>query len=95
MPFNLRHRRFLTEPHVEPDELRLLLRLSADLEAAEYGDYEKPHLQGKNVALIFERTSTRTRTAFQTAATVQGASVTYLGPSGSQIGHQAVGAAAS
>ena len=93
MPFTLRHRRFLTEPHVEPDELRLLL--PADLEAAEYGDYEKPHLQGKNVALNFEKTSTRTRTAFQTAATVRGASVTHLGPSGSQIGHQAVGAAAS
>jgi ornithine carbamoyltransferase len=88
MPFNLRHRSFLKELDFEPDELRFLLRLSADLKAAKYGGYEKPRLQGKNVALIFEKTSTRTRTAFQVAATDQGASVTYLGPSGSQIGHK-------
>ena len=88
MPFNLRHRSYLKEQDFETDELRFLLRLSADLKAAKYGGYEKPRLQGKNVALIFEKTSTRTRTAFQVAATDQGASVTYLGPSGSQIGHK-------
>src|SRR6476661_7123873 len=88
MPFNLRHRSFLKELDFEPDELRFLLRLSRDLKAAKYGGYETPRLQGKNVALIFEKTSTRTRTAFQVAATDQGASVTYLGPSGSQIGHK-------
>src|SRR3954447_5209933 len=88
MPLNLRHRSYLKELDFQPEELRFLLRLSADLKAAKYGGYEKPRLQGKNIALIFEKTSTRTRTAFQVAATDQGASVTYLGPSGSQIGHK-------
>ena len=88
MPYNLRHRSFLKELDFEPDELRFLLRLSADLKAAKYGGYEKPRLQGKNIALIFEKTSTRTRTSFEVAAKDQGAHVTYLGPSGSQIGHK-------
>ena len=88
MPFNLRHRSFLKELDFEPDELRFLLRLSADLKAAKYGGYEQPRLRGKNIALIFEKTSTRTRTSFEVAAKDQGAHVTYLGPSGSQIGHK-------
>src|SRR3954462_4838431 len=88
MPFNLRHRSYLKELDFTPEELRFLLRLSADLKAAKYGGYEIPRLVGKNVALIFEKTSTRTRTAFEVAAYDQGAHTTYLGPSGSQIGHK-------
>jgi ornithine carbamoyltransferase len=63
-----------------------LLKLSADLKAAKYGGYEQPKLAGKNIALIFEKSSTRTRTSFEVAAYDQGANVTYLGPSGSHIG---------
>jgi ornithine carbamoyltransferase len=86
--FNLRNRSFLKELDFTPDELRFLLDLSADLKAAKYGGYEQARLQGKNIALIFEKTSTRTRIAFEVAAHDQGAHVTYLGPSGSQIGHK-------
>jgi len=88
MPFNLRHRSFLKELDFTPEELRFLLKLSGDLKAAKYGGYEQPTLSGKNIALIFEKTSTRTRTAFEVAAYDQGANVTYLEPSGSQIGHK-------
>jgi ornithine carbamoyltransferase len=88
MAFNLRNRSFLKELDFTPDELRFLVRLSAELKAAKYGGYERPHLAGKNIALIFEKTSTRTRTAFEVAAHDQGAHVTYLEPSGSQIGHK-------
>ncbi|HEU5472362.1 MAG TPA: ornithine carbamoyltransferase [Actinophytocola sp.] len=88
MAFNLRNRSFLKELDFTPDELRYLLRLSADLKAAKYGGYEQPRLRGKEIALIFEKTSTRTRTAFETAAHDQGATVTYLEPTGSQIGHK-------
>lgn len=88
MPFNLHHRSFLKELDFTPDELRFLLRLSADLKAAKYGGYEQHRLSGKNIALIFEKTSTRTRTAFEVAAKDQGAHVTYLEPGGSQIGHK-------
>jgi len=88
MAYNLRDRSFLKELDFTPDELRFLLRLSADLKAAKYGGYEQPRLVGKNIALIFEKTSTRTRTAFEVAAKDQGAHVTYLEPSGSQIGHK-------
>jgi ornithine carbamoyltransferase len=88
MPFNLRHRSFLKELDFTPAELKFLLKLSADLKAAKYGGFEQPSLSGKNVALIFEKTSTRTRTAFEVAAKDQGAHVTYLEPSGSQIGHK-------
>src|SRR5207342_648863 len=69
-----------------PTEIRFLLQLARDLKAAKYGHYEKPQLVGKNIALIFEKTSTRTRCAFEVAAHDQGAHVTYLGPEGSQIG---------
>ena len=88
MAFNLRDRNFVKLLDFTPDEIRFLLKLSADLKAAKYGGYEKPRLVGKNIALIFEKTSTRTRTAFEVAAHDQGAHVTYLGPSGSQIGHK-------
>jgi ornithine carbamoyltransferase len=85
---NLRNRSFLKELDFTPDELRFLLRLSAELKAAKIGGYERPRLEGKNIALIFEKTSTRTRTAFEVAAHDQGAHVTYLEPGGSQIGHK-------
>jgi ornithine carbamoyltransferase len=88
MPFNLRNRSFLKELDFTPAELKFLLRTSADLKLAKYGGYERPRLSGKNVALIFEKTSTRTRTAFEVAAKDQGAHVTYLEPGGSQIGHK-------
>ena len=68
--------------------MRFLLRLSADLKAAKYAGYEQPRLAGKDIAMIFEKTSTRTRTAFEVASKDQGAHVTYLEPSGSQIGHK-------
>ena len=88
MAVNLRNRSFLKELDFTPDELRFLLKLSADLKAAKYGGYERPRLVGKNIALIFEKASTRTRCAFEVAAYDQGAHVTYLGPEGSQIGHK-------
>lgn len=88
MPFNLRHRSYLKELDFTPEELKFLLKLSADLKAAKYGGYEQPRLKGKNIVLIFEKTSTRTRCAFEVAAYDQGAHVTYLGPEGSQLGHK-------
>ena len=88
MAFNLRNRNYLKELDFTPDELLYLLRLSADLKAAKYGGYEQQRLKGKNIALIFEKTSTRTRCAFEVAAYDQGAHVTYLGPTGTQIGHK-------
>jgi ornithine carbamoyltransferase len=88
MSFNLRHRSFLKELDFTPAELKFLLRLAADLKTAKYAGYEQPRLAGKDIALIFEKTSTRTRTSFEVAAKDQGAHVTYLEPSGSQIGHK-------
>ncbi|WP_226345829.1 ornithine carbamoyltransferase [Agilicoccus flavus] len=88
MAFNLRHRSFVKELDFTPAEWAYLLRLSADLKAAKYAGTEVPRLRGKNVALIFEKTSTRTRCAFEVAAYDQGARVTYLEPTGSQIGHK-------
>jgi ornithine carbamoyltransferase len=88
MAFNLRNRNFLKELDFTKEEFVYLLKLSADLKAAKYGGYEQPRLKGKNIALIFEKASTRTRCAFEVAAYDQGAHVTYLGPSGSQIGHK-------
>jgi ornithine carbamoyltransferase len=88
MAFNLRNRSYVKELDFTPEELKFLLRLSAELKAAKYGGYERPQLGGKNVALIFEKSSTRTRCAFEVAAYDQGAHVTYLGPDGSQIGHK-------
>jgi len=88
MPFTLRNRHFLKLLDFTPQEIRFLLDLSADLKKAKYNGTEQPRLRGRNIALIFEKSSTRTRCAFEVAAHDQGASVTYLGPSGSQIGHK-------
>jgi ornithine carbamoyltransferase len=86
MPSNLSNRSFLKLLDFTPEEIRFLLDLSADLKAAKYANTEQQRLRGKNIALIFEKSSTRTRCAFEVAAYDQGAHVTYLGPSGSQIG---------
>jgi ornithine carbamoyltransferase len=88
MAFNLRNRSFVKLLDFSPAEIKFLLKLSADLKAAKYGGYEQQHLKGKNIALIFEKSSTRTRTSFEVAAYDQGANVTYLGPGGSHIGHK-------
>jgi ornithine carbamoyltransferase len=88
MAFNLRGRSFLKELDFTPKEWRFLLDLSADLKAAKYSGGEQQRLIGRNIALIFEKTSTRTRCAFEVGAHDQGAHVTYLDPSGSQIGHK-------
>jgi ornithine carbamoyltransferase len=86
--FNLRNRSFLKEVDFEPGELRYLLQLSQALKTAKYAGIEMPRLAGKEIALIFEKTSTRTRSSFEVAAFDQGAHVTYLDPSGSQLGHK-------
>ncbi len=86
MAFNLASRSFLKELDFTPQELRFLIDLSIDLKKAKYSGCEQPRLVGKNIALIFEKDSTRTRCAFEVAALDQGAHVTYLGPSGSQMG---------
>ena len=88
MAFNLRNRSLTKLLDFTPNEIRFLLKLSADLKAAKYGGYEQPTLTGKNIALIFEKSSTRTRISFEVAAYDQGAKVTYLGPSGSHIGYK-------
>ena len=88
MAFNLKNRSFLKEIDFEPRELRYLLRLSESLKLAKYAGTETQRLIGKEIALIFEKTSTRTRSAFEVAAYDQGAHVTYLDPSGSQLGHK-------
>ncbi|WP_030270461.1 ornithine carbamoyltransferase [Streptomyces sp. NRRL B-24484] len=88
MAFNLRNRHFLKELDFTPQEFRFLVDLAAQLKAAKYAGTEQPRLRGKNIALIFEKTSTRTRCAFEVAAHDQGAATTYLDPAGSQIGHK-------
>ena len=85
---NLRNRSFLKEIDFQPQELRFLLQLSEALKIAKYAGTEAKRLDGKEIALIFEKTSTRTRSAFEVAAFDQGAHVTYLDPSGSQLGHK-------
>ena len=82
----MRNRNFLKLLDFSPKEIKYMLDLAADLKKAKYAGTEQPRLKGKNIALIFEKTSTRTRCAFEVAAHDQGAQVTYLGPSGSQIG---------
>ena len=86
--FNLRNRSFLKELDFEPAELRHLLVMAHALKVAKYAGVEQPRLVGKEIALIFEKTSTRTRAGFEVAAFDQGAHVTYLDPSGSQLGHK-------
>lgn len=88
MAFNLKNRSFLKLLDFSPKEMHFLLDLAEQLKAAKYSGTEQQRLSGKNIALIFEKSSTRTRCAFEVAAHDQGAHVTYLGPSGSQIGHK-------
>lgn len=88
MALNLRARSLLSLLDITPDEIRHLLRLAAELKAARRAGTERPRLAGKHIALIFEKTSTRTRTGFEVAAHDQGAHVTYLGPHDSQLGHK-------
>ncbi|MDV3223465.1 ornithine carbamoyltransferase [Intrasporangium sp.] len=84
----LHHRSLLKETDLSPDEFRALLDLAAELKAAKREGREERRLTGRNLALIFEKTSTRTRIAFEVAAADQGASTTYLDPTGSQMGHK-------
>ena len=79
---------FLKLADLSTEEVASLVDLAAELKAAKKNGSETQQLRGKNVALIFEKTSTRTRCAFEVGAADQGASTTYLGPSGSQIGHK-------
>lgn len=88
MAFNLKNRHLLSLTRHTPREIRYLLDLARDLKRAKYAGTERPQLCGKNIALIFEKTSTRTRCAFEVAARDQGAGVTYIEPSSSQIGHK-------
>ena len=88
MPFNLKNRSVLEMSDFTREEIRFLLDLSRELKRAKYAGTEAPRLRGKNLCLIFEKTSTRTRCAFEVAASDQGMGVTYLDPSGSQIGHK-------
>jgi ornithine carbamoyltransferase len=86
--YNLRNRSFLKEIDFSARELEHLLELAAALKTVKYAGTEVPRLRAKNIALIFEKTSTRTRSAFEVAAYDQGAHVTYLDPTGSQLGHK-------
>ena len=88
MSFNLRNRSCLTVQDYTPREFRYLLDLARDLKRAKYARTEQKHLAGKEICLIFEKTSTRTRCSFEVACYDQGAHVTYLGPSGSHIGQK-------
>jgi len=88
MPLNLHGRSFLKLLDFTPTEIRFLLRLAASLKEAKRAGTEQRRLTGKNIALIFEKDSTRTRSGFEVAAYDQGAHVTYIGPSGSHIGHK-------
>ena len=88
MAYNLRNRNFLKLLDFEPGEIRFLLDLAVELKKAKYAGLEQHRLRGKNIALIFEKTSTRTRCAFEVAALDQGAHVSFIGPTGSQIGHK-------
>lgn len=88
MAFNMHNRNLLSLMHHSKRELMFLLDLSRDLKRAKYSGTEAQHLKGKNIALIFEKTSTRTRCAFEVAAYDQGANVTYIDPNSSQIGHK-------
>ncbi|EJC1155432.1 ornithine carbamoyltransferase [Cronobacter sakazakii] len=88
MTINLKNRNFLKLLDYTPAEIQYLIDLAMQLKADKKAGREKKTLVGKNIALIFEKTSTRTRCAFEVGAFDQGAQVTYLGPSGSQIGHK-------
>ena len=84
--FNLRNRNFLTLMDFSPKEISYFLDLARDLKRAKYAGTERQTLKGKNIVLLFEKDSTRTRCSFEVGALDQGAHVTYLGPTGSQMG---------
>ncbi|UCG27025.1 MAG: ornithine carbamoyltransferase [Bacteroidales bacterium] len=84
----LKNRHFLTLLDYQPEEIDYLINMAREFKTAKYSGTEKQFLRGKNIALIFEKSSTRTRCAFEVAAFDQGALVTYIGPTGSQIGHK-------
>ncbi len=86
MAFNIRNKNFVKLLDFTPKEMKFMLDLAVDLKKAKYAGTEQQKLKGKNIALIFEKASTRTRCAFQAAAYDQGAHITYLGPTGSQMG---------
>ncbi|MGE0005461.1 MAG: ornithine carbamoyltransferase [Parvibaculaceae bacterium] len=88
MPVNLKGRSVLSLDSFSPEEIRFLLRLAAELKSAKMAGTERQRLVRRNIALIFEKDSTRTRTGFEIAAYDQGAHVTYIGPAGSHIGHK-------
>jgi ornithine carbamoyltransferase len=88
MAIDLTGRHFLKELDFTTEEFRHLVELAAELKAAKRAGTEVQRLRGRNIALVFEKTSTRTRCAFEVAAADQGASTTYLDPAGSQIGHK-------
>lgn len=88
MTVNLKNRSLLTLLDYTPEEINYLLQLSAELKKQKAQGTETKHLTGKNIALIFEKTSSRTRCAFEVAAADQGARTVYITPSGSQIGHK-------
>lgn len=88
MAIDLTGRPFLKELDFTAEEILGLVALAGELKAAKKAGAEVRRLRGKNIALIFEKTSTRTRCAFEVAAADQGASTTYLDPSGSQMGHK-------
>ena len=88
MPFTMQGRHLLSLVHHSEREIRYLLDLARDLKRAKYAGTEQQRLRGRNIALIFEKTSTRTRCAFEVAAHDQGAHVTYIDPGSSQVGHK-------
>lgn len=88
MGFNMRNRSLLSLMHHSTREIRFILDLARDLKRAKYSGTEQQHLKGQNIALIFEKISTRTRCAFEVAAYDQGANVTYIDPNSSHIGYK-------
>ncbi len=88
MAFELKNKHFLKLDDFTPQEIGFLLQLAAELKAAKYARTEIQHLKGKQIVLIFEKDSTRTRSGFEVAAFDQGANVTYIGPGGSHIGNK-------
>ena len=88
MPFNLKNRSLLSLVNHTPEEIDYLVSLAEDLKKAKRAGTERPQLRGKSIALIFEKTSTRTRSAFEVAAYDQGAHTTFFDPAVSQIGHK-------
>ncbi len=86
MGYNMRNKSYLTLMDYDKKEIEFLINLALDLKKAKYAGTEQQRLKSKNIVLLFEKDSTRTRCAFEVAAYDQGAHVTYLGPTGSQMG---------